>query len=390
MIVNYALLEAVSDKPPGVDWKYIEAEFKKKLNVCRLSKFKSTAECQEFYSGFFLNRLNEDFPMTFQDWAIVYNDLLSEYTFSTNLTFFIALYRPGDYQYIFSGLRDCLMEELPKVRHCLNADNQQSVQGKNILRTYSSALASMRSIQRGFESVLITIKAQLNDQNIMAFCSVIETALSELVSYIEQQIQIVVAHAETPDAMEIHYRHPLVEDAIPALIEDLFSVYTDDVLTEAVILNENIINNAKEKANVAMVKLKKLEERIDQTVMQKWKNLREHQRNRKHAEMVGDASRIMHEIKRIMAAGATAALINPMVGIMIWVGTLAFDRATDLADRNVLVNDLKDELEIIEEKIQIADRKGDDKERIELIRIRQKLARELKRISHFKYKKRDG
>lgn len=385
--MNYALLEAVSDAPK-VDWKNIEAEFKKKLNICKLSKFKSLTDCQEFYDGFFRNSIDVDPPLSFQDWAIIYNDLLSEHAFSTNLVFFVALYRPANYERIFSGLRDCLMNELPQMRKVLNADKPNSMQGKNILREYSNALASIRSIQRGFDSVLITVKAQINDQNVMTFCSIIESSLRELVSYVERQIQKMVSNDANPESIEIHYRHPLSEE-VEVQISDLFSIYNESTFAEIKELNEGIVNTAKEKANVAAVKLKKLEERIDQSVMTKWKKLREGQRNRKHAEMVGEASRLMHEIKRILAAGATAAIINPTVGITLWVASLAFDRATDLKDRNVLVNDLKDELEIVEEKIQIADRKGDDKERIELIRIRQKLARELKRISHVKYQKRE-
>lgn len=385
MVLNYALLEAVSDTPK-VDWQKVETEFKKKMNTCKLTKFKSEKDCDDFYSGFFMNMITVDPPLSFQDWAIIYNDMLSEVSFVNSLVFFIVLYQPKDYQRMFYGIRSCLMNELPQIRKRLNADKPDSVQGKNILNQYSRALASMRSIQRGFDTVCTMVKTQNNDQNVMIFCSIINTSLQELVSYVERQIRKMIESEADPESIEIHYRHPLAEST-EELIDDLFSIFNETTYAEIAELNEGIINTAKEKANVAAVKMKKLEERIDQTIMQKWKKLREGQRNRKHAEMVGEALRITHEINRVLVA-APVALINPMVGIMIWAASFAFDRATDMKDRNILIDDLKDKLEIVEEKIQIADRKGDDKERIELIRIRQKLARELKRISHVKYQKR--
>ena len=43
------------------------------------------------------------------------------------------------------------------------------------------------------------------------------------------------------------------------------------------------------------------------------------------------------------------------------------------------------ELEIVEEKIQMAERNGDDKAKVELIRLRQKLQREYERIQRMPF-----
>ena len=75
---------------------------------------------------------------------------------------------------------------------------------------------------------------------------------------------------------------------------------------------------------------------------------------------------------------AAAAVITYIVSIVI-------DRETDKKDRDILVGQLKDELEIIEEKISIAERNGDDKAKIELIRLRQKIQREYRRITKLPY-----
>lgn len=371
MIYNYSLLEATSE---SVDHNAIESEFKKKLNTCKLTKFKSNSECLQFYSYFFMNSVDMDVDLKFQDWATIYNDLLSDTTFSNNLCFFIAMYKPAEYRGMFRGLRASLMTEVPDAKT-----------GGHALRYYSNAKASLNMIYRGMTSVCDTVKAQINDQNVMIYCTVIDQTLRDLISYVERQIQKIVADSSSPESIEV--RSLPISESVAAIIDEWANSYYNDVM-EYNAMNEGIVNTAKEQANALKVKLKRLETDIDQRLMKKWKAIRTEQKNRKHAEIVGEAFRFTNEIKRIMKV-APAALINPMIAVLLWVATVAFDRQTDKKDRQELVDDLKDELEIIEEKIQIADRKGDEKERIELIRIRQKYARELQRITRVQYQKRN-
>lgn len=100
--------------------------------------------------------------------------------------------------------------------------------------------------------------------------------------------------------------------------------------------------------------------------------------------MVGEALRVNHELKRILRSGAIG-ILNPALGVISFVVSVVYDRATDKKDREVLVGQLKDELEIVEEKIQMAERNGDEKARIELIRFRQKLQREYERIQRMRW-----
>ena len=78
-------------------------------------------------------------------------------------------------------------------------------------------------------------------------------------------------------------------------------------------------------------------------------------------------------------------LFSPALGVITWVISVVIDRATDKKDRDILVGQLKDEMEIVEEKISIAERNGDDKGKIELMRIRQKLRREYERIQGYRF-----
>ena len=150
-------------------------------------------------------------------------------------------------------------------------------------------------------------------------------------------------------------------------------------LDRAILMNEGIVNNAVERVKQGAVALKKAERDFDEFVMKKVRTMRENRRNRKHAEMVGEALRVNHEIKRLLASGAIG-ILNPALGVIAWFTSLAVDRHTDKKDRQVLVNQIKDELEIVDEKINMAERQGDDKARIELIRFKQKLQHEYERI----------
>ena len=118
--------------------------------------------------------------------------------------------------------------------------------------------------------------------------------------------------------------------------------------------------------------------------MKKVKQAREKRRNKKHAEMVGEALRINDELKRLLRS-LGIGLFSPALGVITWVISVVIDRATDKKDRDILVGQLKDEMEIVEEKISIAERNGDDKGKIELMRIRQKLRREYERIQGYRF-----
>ena len=149
-------------------------------------------------------------------------------------------------------------------------------------------------------------------------------------------------------------------------------------------INENLVGDAAMKIKEVKLAQKKAERQFDEMVMNKIRAIREERRNAKHAEMVGESLRVMREIKRILKF-APIALLSPIAAAVIYLCSIFYDRATDRKDRKVLVDQLRDELEITNEKIQMAERNGDDKARIELIRFRQKLEREYERIMNVRF-----
>lgn len=381
MVCNYHLLtEAAKDEERTEYRNLLISECKKKMNTCRLAKFKS-ADCDDFFSVFFCNRVPEDTEVSFDDWIFIYEHLLTDTKFHDNLCFFLTLYQPKKTSRLFGAFADQLYE-LKTLQRTGDIDH--------LISKYGTTLAALTTIQRLFDGVINIIRSQVNQVEIHSRCRIISTTLDGYVQTCQTDMQKFVMDQQEkhPGSVAVIVPHKLSEEAI-AFIQVFESCITDEVKNEYASLDESVISGAKDAAIRAGVKLKKFEEAIDQKVMKSWKELRASQRNRKHAEIVGEASRISHEVKRLLVA-APAYAINPLIGVIIWLGSLAFDRHTDKKDRKVLVDDIKDELEILEKKIEFAERNDDKKEQIQLIRERQKLVRELERIERVRYQKRGG
>ena len=148
-------------------------------------------------------------------------------------------------------------------------------------------------------------------------------------------------------------------------------------------LNEGIINKGKEAIKVAKVKSLKADRAFNDFVMSKVREIRRNRRNRRHAEIVGESLRINAYLKRILKA-LGLGVINPAIGVISFIVDTLIDEKTKFKDRKILIQQIQDELEIIDEKISIADRNGDEKGKIELMRGKQKLQREYQRITNFR------
>lgn len=364
---NLFLQEAVSEVFNPAP---IVADFKKALNSCNLTKFRSTDACALFYSGFFMNQVQTE--MSVLQWSQVYNTLLNDDKFVTQICLYISLYHPREYTGMFQPLVNLMDVELADMT-------------TNKLRYLSDVKAFFQFLQNRFDSIGVTVRAQTNDQDAAKFLTIINGTLSSKIFYINNLIQRTIDASYDQDAItHEYYNAPLEEDTKELL--SLFEHAEDHILRlmETTSLNEGIVNKAKEAAKIANVKRKKAERSFDELVMKKYKEYVRNRQNRKHAEMVGEALRVNHELKKILYT-LPLSLINPAWTVIAWVIATVVDRATDKKDRNLLVGQLKDELEIVEEKIQMAERNGDDKAKVELIRLRQKLQREYERIQRMPF-----
>lgn len=371
MVRNYILQEAV-DTSTGAKAEPAVACIKKLMNTCKLTKFKSVDSCGKFFSAFFLGNLEDDIHPTVDQWGNIYTTLLSNDKFCEDLACYMAMYQPAIYTGVFSTLWNLINSELLQMK-------------ENRVRYLSLTKGMVAMLQTRLAGVGSLVRTQVIDPEAIKFVTVVDQTLTKMIVDLTTLTQMEISKSVKPDDIVItnNSQQPLAED-----VQELFSLmesctaWVDARALE--ILDEGIINNAKEKAKAALVAKKKAEKEFDEFCMKKVRKMREERRNRKHAEMVGEALRVNRELKRILTSGAIG-ILNPAWGVITFVISVVYDRATDKKDREVLVGQLKDELEIVEEKIQMAERNGDEKARIELIRFRQKLQREYERIQRMRW-----
>lgn len=383
---NYFLQEAVAKTT--FDPTPLVADYKKALNTCVLTKFKSEDACFLFFSGFFMNQVQiEDIKV--ENFIQVYNTLLNDPKFVNNLTLYMGIYQPKIYEGMFKTFITMVDAELFAMK-------------ANRLQYLSNVKAFLSSLSVIFNGIKNSIIAQTNRVDAVKFVTTVILTMDNYVFYVNSLTKREIRGSYNKDDIEYIYEvRSLPEDA-QSIIDDLehaeeqINEMTQKFLAESAsteipdideILDEGIVNKAVEKAKEADFARRKAENWFEEKITKKVNELRNKRRNRKHAEMVGEALRINHEIKRLLRSGVLWIIPNvgPTISVLTYIISIVIDRETDKKDRDILVGQLKDELEIIEEKITIAERNGDDKGKIELIRLRQKIQREYRRITNLPY-----
>ena len=375
-ISDVLLLEAVADKEDKEqNVNDIIKELKQALNVCKLAKFKSESSNAKFYTGFFNSSFEE--TLTFGAWNQVYTTLLNEDAFCNNLCMFIAMWRPKDFKGMFQPIINEVESELRTTQ--------------NKVRLLSDAKALFSFMEQRFDSIANTVKAQVNDQETMTFLTTIKSVTTNFMMYFNKLLQDEVTEKTDPDDIVITVRGGPMEENVFKFEPDVQEFF--DLLEHAdewkanymkETLNEGIVNKGKEAAKVIKVKSLKADRAFNDFVMNKVREIRRNRRNRRHAEIVGESLRINAYLKRILKA-LGLSVINPAVGVISFVVDTLLDQKTKAKDRKILIQQIQDELEIMDEKISIADRNGDEKGKIELMRGKQKLQREYQRITNFRY-----
>lgn len=378
---NYFLQEAVA-KTVVFDPAPLVADYKKALNTCALTKFKSEDACFLFFSGFFMNQVKID-DIKVENFIQVYNILWNDPKFVNNLTLYMGIYKPGVYEGMFKTIMNMV-------------DSELSTMKVNRLQYISNVKAFLDNLIVRFSAIKYSIEAQTSQVDSTKFVMTVLSTLQSYYFYMNSLTKREIQSTHNADDIEYIYEVRTLPEDAQSIIDDMFhaeeqiSEMTQKFLSEAATreaLDEGIVNKAVEKAKEANFARKKAENWFEEKITKKVNDLRNQRRNRKHAEMVGEALRINHEIKRLLRSGLLYIIpnIGPAAAVITYIVSIVIDRETDKKDRDILVGQLKDELEIIEEKISIAERNGDDKAKIELIRLRQKIQREYRRITKLPY-----
>ena len=375
MLRNVLLQEAIERTADPVKPTEIAAEIKKTMATCKLTRFKSESACAQFYSSFFLSTLDTKTVPTVDQWGTIYTTLLSNDSFCNDLASYMSLYRPAIYTGIFMPLWNLIQSEVAQLKN-------------NQVRYLSMVKAMISMLQVRMNGVRQIIRSQVTDVDSLQFINIVDQVLNQFIVDLTALTQAELVKQVKPDDIKVDVRYnnaTMSEDAreLISILESADAWVAED-MNRQMVLSEGIVSTAAMKAKEASIAMKKASRNFDEFVMKRVKKMRDERRNRKHSEMVGESLQITHEIKRLLKSGGLA-VINPAIGVMHYIVTLFIDRHTDAKDREFLIRQLRDEIEIIEEKINMAERNGQDKERIELIRARQKYINEYNRISKIRF-----
>jgi hypothetical protein len=168
----------------------------------------------------------------------------------------------------------------------------------------------------------------------------------------------------------------------PLSESDEYSAIEDAYNLEITELSEGV----REKAGIAGDKAKAVvvgaDKKIDAfgNMINKMKaKYMERMESAKGEQIAKESWQVARTIRRLLMSAPFAA-VNPAIALMVFASLKGIDSINDSKIRAKYIGDLKLEIKIIEEKISIAERKGDDKSKIEMIRNKDKLERTLEKL----------
>lgn len=319
-------------------------DIKKMLNTCVLAKCSNESNNLLFFSIYFNNSSTGNDSLkewTSMDWFNMYTKTLSTGTFYKNLCLFIALYRSPSPDYLFSGLKNLIYNEISEC--------------KSPKRLINNIKTNLTNLQSSFTEVYNTVIPQVKyDKDVLKMKEFVNSILTNIIMDISLQLENIVNGSDSKtNKANLENGH-----------SDIF-------------IDENVIDKAKSVST----DIKKIEDAFDRKVLKAVNKIRDNRRKMKHAEMVGESLRISREIKRILTV-LPIGLINPAIAAIIYIASIIYDDKTDVRDKAILIGDLKLEIKIIEQKIESAERKGNEKEKEMWIRQKDKLDRELERLQN--------
>lgn len=148
----------------------------------------------------------------------------------------------------------------------------------------------------------------------------------------------------------------------------------------------------KDKTNNVKTAVKKTVDPMEKFVQDQYNKLKEMDANERRAiivsgKMEGTLRRILRWVKRgiVLAAGAAVGTVIPAAAVITgitFVGMVATDKYFDSKEKNIILRELEDEIQICNEKID--DSRGDDnkQKKYELMRIRNSLERQRDKIKY--------
>jgi hypothetical protein len=131
---------------------------------------------------------------------------------------------------------------------------------------------------------------------------------------------------------------------------------------------------------------KKISRKIDNAVQRVLDDYREARKNDMEDKIIKSTFRASKLLKRLLGSGLIGLLAGPQnaagAALLYLIVRFAIDKKTETKYKQKLLNDLKEELRIVEEKRNDADREGDNKAKYRLMRLESQLKRSIDKIQY--------
>ena len=96
----------------------------------------------------------------------------------------------------------------------------------------------------------------------------------------------------------------------------------------------------------------------------------------------GARVRLFKFIRKSLGVSITATIFGPLAAAIGYVGSIGVDKHLDAKERRAILREIDQELTIIDEKIDDAKAAGDNKQKYQLMRLKDKLENERKRVKY--------
>ncbi|MGL5752093.1 MAG: hypothetical protein ACRCXT_16290, partial [Paraclostridium sp.] len=151
------------------------------------------------------------------------------------------------------------------------------------------------------------------------------------------------------------------------------------------VIDEGVVGDTMKKVGRTVRTVnKKVSDGIDKVVNALVKEIKSIFVGDTREEIITDALPKMSRLLKMALPNLLIIGVNPVIGVISAATTYALHSKAKTKERNKILIELKNELELVNEKIDDAKSKGDNKQKYALIRIRQQLDRDIERI-RFKY-----
>lgn len=144
----------------------------------------------------------------------------------------------------------------------------------------------------------------------------------------------------------------------------------------------NAVRNAT-KGESPVKKLERATEPLDNMINKAIDDFKDSGRDDRRNEIVEGKTRVkLIKVIGTIIAGIGLYTIHPAIAAIAFLGKMAHDGLCTEKEKVIVIRDLQQELAITKEKIKDADSKGDNENKYKLMRIENKLDREIQRIKY--------